>query len=190
MVRGWDTFYAKNTAAAQRNLKIGAPPGKYRGNPCIGWFILGFVTVFSDALISRRDQQKMRPAPRISSKRSAFVRSKLKNLQTGSTLEKTWKAGETFPDAQIDKKIMTYSYIDGDDTVFMDMESFEEERIATRREAAAAEKRAGITRALHALEPVDRAELVRRRVCATHLACTPLTQAEEEDEGGCLLDAA
>jgi len=61
----------------------------------------------------------------------AFVRSKLKNVQTGATLDKTWKAGETFPDAQIDKKIMQYSYIDGEDHVFMDMESFEEERITT-----------------------------------------------------------
>ena len=61
----------------------------------------------------------------------AFVRSKLKNIQTGATLDKTWKAGETFPDAQVDKKIMQYSYVDGDEHVFMDMESFEEERIAT-----------------------------------------------------------
>jgi len=59
----------------------------------------------------------------------AFVRSKLKNIQTGATLEKTWKAGETFPDAQVDKREMMYSYVDGDDHVFMDMESFEEARI-------------------------------------------------------------
>ena len=61
----------------------------------------------------------------------AFVRSKLKNVQTGATLEKTWKAGETFPDAQVDKATMQYSYIDGDDHVFMNMETFEEERIAS-----------------------------------------------------------
>jgi elongation factor P len=59
----------------------------------------------------------------------AFVRSKMKNVQTGATLDKTWKAGETFPDAQVDKRELQYSYVDGDDYVFMDMESFEEERI-------------------------------------------------------------
>jgi len=59
----------------------------------------------------------------------AFVRSKLKNVETGATLDKTWKAGETFPDAQVDKEIMQYSYIDGDDHVFMNMETFEEDRI-------------------------------------------------------------
>jgi len=64
-------------------------------------------------------------------KGSAFVRSKLKNLQTGSVLEKTWKAGESFPDAQVDKEEMTFSYIDGEEHVFMNMESFEEERIKT-----------------------------------------------------------
>jgi len=59
----------------------------------------------------------------------AFVRSKLKNLQNGNTLEKTWKAGETFPDAQVDKAEMLFSYVDGEDHVFMNMETFEEERI-------------------------------------------------------------
>ena len=46
-------------------------------------------------------------------KGSAFVRSKLKNLETGNTLEKTWKAGESFADAQVDKEEMQYSYMDG-----------------------------------------------------------------------------
>ena len=54
-------------------------------------------------------------------KGSAFVRSKLKNLQTGSTLEKTWKAGEKFPDAQVDKEEMQFSYIDGEEHVFMNV---------------------------------------------------------------------
>jgi elongation factor P len=62
-------------------------------------------------------------------KGSAFVRSKLKNLQTGSTLEKTWKAGENFPDAQVDKEEMQFSYIDGEEYVFMNLETYEEERI-------------------------------------------------------------
>ena len=57
----------------------------------------------------------------------AFVRSKLKNLETGNVLDKTWKAGESFPDAQVDKEDMTFSYIDGDEHVFMNMETFEEE---------------------------------------------------------------
>jgi len=59
----------------------------------------------------------------------AFVRTTLKNVMTGRTLDKTWRAGETFPDAQVDTRDMTYSYIDGDEHVFMDMETFEEARV-------------------------------------------------------------
>ena len=33
----------------------------------------------------------------------AFVRSTLKNLETGKTLDRTWRAGENFVDAQVDK---------------------------------------------------------------------------------------
>lgn len=62
-------------------------------------------------------------------KGSAFVRSKLKNLVNGNVLEKTWKAGESISIAQVDKEDMQFSYMDGDDMVFMNMETFEEERI-------------------------------------------------------------
>merc|ERR1711908_116043 len=62
-------------------------------------------------------------------KGSAFVRSKMKNLINGAVLEKTWKAGESFPDAQVDKEEMQYSYLDDGDMVFMNLETFEEERI-------------------------------------------------------------
>jgi len=59
----------------------------------------------------------------------AFVRTTLKNVQTGKTLDKTWRAGETFPDAEVDTRDMTYSYIDGEEHVFMDMETYEEARV-------------------------------------------------------------
>lgn len=62
-------------------------------------------------------------------KGAAFVRSKLKNLENGKTLDKTWNAGEKFDDAEIERKKMLYSYLDGEDFVFMDMETFEEERM-------------------------------------------------------------
>merc|ERR1712106_651693 len=54
-----------------------------------------------------------------------------KNIETRATLDKTWRAGESYPDADVDKQIMQYSYIDGDDHVFMNMASYEEERIPT-----------------------------------------------------------
>lgn len=63
-------------------------------------------------------------------KGSAFVRTKLKNVQSGSTVEKTFRAGETVPQAVIEKKDMQHTYRDGEDLVFMDMETYEEVRLS------------------------------------------------------------
>lgn len=62
-------------------------------------------------------------------KGSAFVRTKLKNVKTGNTVEKTFRAGETVPQAVIEKKDMQHTYRDGEDLVFMDMETYEEVRL-------------------------------------------------------------
>lgn len=63
-------------------------------------------------------------------KGSAFVRTKLKNTQTGSVVERTFRAGETVPQANLEKSTMQYTYKDGDDFVFMDMETYEESRLS------------------------------------------------------------
>ncbi len=62
-------------------------------------------------------------------KGSAFVRTKLKNAQTGSVIEKTFRAGESVPQASLEKLTMQYTYRDSDQYVFMDMETFEEIRL-------------------------------------------------------------
>ena len=62
-------------------------------------------------------------------KGSAFVRTKLKNVQTGNTVEKTFRAGETVPQANLEKRTMQHTYKDGEEFVFMDMETYEETRI-------------------------------------------------------------
>lgn len=62
-------------------------------------------------------------------KGSAFVRTKLKNVQSGSVVEKTFRAGETVPQATIDKRTMQHTYKEGEQFVFMDMETFEEIRL-------------------------------------------------------------
>ena len=63
-------------------------------------------------------------------KGSAFVRTKLKNVQMGNTVEKTFRAGETVPQANLEKRTMQYTYKDSDDYVFMDMETYEETRMS------------------------------------------------------------
>jgi len=62
-------------------------------------------------------------------KGSAFVRTKLKNVQTGSTVEKTFRAGETLPQAILEKNTMQHTYKEGEQYVFMDMETYEETRL-------------------------------------------------------------
>ncbi|AFZ02069.1 elongation factor P [Calothrix sp. PCC 6303] len=62
-------------------------------------------------------------------KGAAFVRTKLKNAQTGGVMEKTFRAGETVPQANLEKSTMQHTYKEGDEYVFMDMESYEEGRL-------------------------------------------------------------
>ncbi len=62
-------------------------------------------------------------------KGSAFVRTKLKNVQSGSVVERTFRAGETVPQAILEKRMMQHTYREGDELVFMDMETYEEMRL-------------------------------------------------------------
>lgn len=62
-------------------------------------------------------------------KGSAFVRTKLKNVQTGNTIERTFRAGEMVPQATLEKRTMQHTYKDGEQFVFMDMETYEEARL-------------------------------------------------------------
>lgn len=66
-------------------------------------------------------------------KGSAFVRTKLKNVQTGNVVEKTFRAGEMVPQAVLEKTTMQHTYKDGEDFVFMDMESYEEARLSAKQ---------------------------------------------------------
>lgn len=59
----------------------------------------------------------------------AMVKTKLKNMMTGGTIDKTFRAGEMVQNAQLDKVSMQHTYVDGDDYVFMNMETFDEERM-------------------------------------------------------------
>lgn len=59
-------------------------------------------------------------------KGAAFVRSKLRNLRTGSVTEKTFRAGEKVAKAQIDNRKMQYLYANGDEHAFMDTETYDQ----------------------------------------------------------------
>ena len=59
-------------------------------------------------------------------KGSAFVRAKIKNIKTGSTVERTFNPNEKFEKAHIDTKEMQYLYNDGTLYYFMDTETYEQ----------------------------------------------------------------
>ncbi len=56
----------------------------------------------------------------------AFVRIKLKNLRTGSTIEQTFNTNIKFEKAIIEKKTMQFLYSNGDMYNFMNMETYEQ----------------------------------------------------------------
>ncbi len=62
-------------------------------------------------------------------KGAAFVRAKLRNLCTGSIVEKTFNAGEKFPKAHIDRREMEYLYESDGAHIFMDTENFEQSEL-------------------------------------------------------------
>ncbi len=59
-------------------------------------------------------------------KGGAFVRTKLKNLRTGRTLEKTFRSGEKVNEADVEDRRMQYLYQDGTGLVFMDTETYDQ----------------------------------------------------------------
>lgn len=58
-------------------------------------------------------------------KGGAFVRTKLKNVLTGSVVDKTYRAGEKVNSVRLERRPVNYSYTDGDLYYFMDANTFD-----------------------------------------------------------------
>ena len=59
-------------------------------------------------------------------KGGAFVRTKLKALESGAVVDKTFRAGEKMPRVRTEVKNVTYLYNDGSDVHLMDTETFDQ----------------------------------------------------------------
>lgn len=59
-------------------------------------------------------------------KGGAFVRTRLRNLDTGAVIEKTFRAGERVESVRTDTRQMTYLYREGDLLHFMDSDTYEQ----------------------------------------------------------------
>jgi elongation factor P len=59
-------------------------------------------------------------------KGGAFVRTKVKNLDSGAVVDRTFRAGEKFPRVYTEVKQVQYLYDAGEEVVFMDEETYEQ----------------------------------------------------------------
>jgi elongation factor P len=106
-------------------------------------------------------------------KGGAFVRTKLKSLDSGAVVDRTFRAGEKFPRIRTETKNMQYLYDAGDEVVFMDQETYEQIGLA----------RASVAEAIDFLEPSSTIQLltVDGRPAGVQLpAAVELTVAETE----------
>jgi elongation factor P len=62
-------------------------------------------------------------------KGGAFVRTTLKGVQNGKTIDRTFRAGEDLEQAILEKRSLQYLYREGEDFVFMDTEHFEQTHV-------------------------------------------------------------
>ncbi|MDW3218840.1 MAG: elongation factor P [Acidimicrobiales bacterium] len=85
----------------------------------------GMTLDLDDGLFQVVDFQHVKPG-----KGHAFVRTSLRNIRAGGTVERTFRAGEKVERATIDKREMNFLYRDGDDYVFMDNETYEQIHVA------------------------------------------------------------
>ncbi len=62
-------------------------------------------------------------------KGAAFVRTKYKDIITGTVVERSFNPSDKYPTAYVERKDMQYLYSDGDLYYFMDMETYEQQPI-------------------------------------------------------------
>ena len=81
----------------------------------------GMVLNIDGQLWSVTEFQHVKPG-----KGPAFVRTKLKNVESGKTVDKTFNAGTKVETANVDKRTMQYLYNDGTSFVFMDIQTYDQ----------------------------------------------------------------
>ena len=59
-------------------------------------------------------------------KGGAFVRTRLRNIDSGAVVEKTFRAGEKLENVRTESRLMTYLYRDGDLLYFMDSDTYDQ----------------------------------------------------------------
>ncbi|MDX2474180.1 MAG: elongation factor P [Candidatus Krumholzibacteria bacterium] len=84
-------------------------------------FRTGFTMRHKNGLWSISEFQHVKPG-----KGPAFVRTKLKNIETGKVVENTFRAGEKVEEVRLDRREFQYLYPDGEYYIFMNTETYEQ----------------------------------------------------------------
>lgn len=84
----------------------------------------GMTLVVDGRLMQVIEFQHVKPG-----KGGAFVRTKLRTVETGKVLDRTFRAGEDVPQAIVQKRELQFLYRDGPMFVFMDTDTFEQQQI-------------------------------------------------------------
>lgn len=63
----------------------------------------------------------------------AFVRVRLKNLKNGRVIEQRFRAGEDIDAVRVEHQTWQFLYIDGDDYVFMNTETYDQQPVSKER---------------------------------------------------------
>jgi len=87
----------------------------------------GMVLNLDGQLLTIVEFQHVKPG-----KGGAFVRTKLKNVLTGRTIDKTFNAGVKVDVALVDRREMQYLYNDGEDYIFMDNSTYDQIYVSTQ----------------------------------------------------------
>ena len=108
-------------------------------------------------------------------KGGAFVRTKVKSLDSGSVVDRTFRAGEKYERVRTETKSMLYLYDAGDEVVFMDEETYEQMPLP----------RATVEDALPFLQPSSSVQvlLVNERPSGVDLPASVVLEVTETDPG-------
>ncbi len=86
----------------------------------------GITLEIDNDLLQVVDFQHVKPG-----KGPAFVRTTLRNVRAGTTVDRTFRAGEKVERVNIDKREMQFLYREGNDYVFMDTETYDQRPVPT-----------------------------------------------------------
>ena len=87
----------------------------------------GAVILHKDKRMKVIEFQHVKPG-----KGGAFVRTKLKDIQSGKIIDETFNAGHKLEFIRVEAKSMQFLYVDGENHIFMDNETFEQINVITK----------------------------------------------------------